>query len=113
MTGKEIAVLLIGAVLGGSGIVGLVFAYMRRFIDKRLEQREAENQKQKEQHLRRLTIEEEWRHAAGRLFFFIHKAIVTGQHNGDLEAAWERFQLAEDKKKALDREIIVENEINV
>ena len=47
----------------------------------------------------------------GRLFFFVHKAIVTGQHNGDLEAAWEEYQEAEKKKKALDREILAENEL--
>lgn len=50
-------------------------------------------------------------HATGRLFFFIHKAIVTGQHNGDLEAAWNDYQDVEKRKKAYEREIIAENEL--
>lgn len=111
MSTEAIVAAIVGAVVGGSGIVGLCFAYIRHFIDKRLAQREAEDEKQCSQKVRRLTIQDEWEHATGRLFFFVHKAIVTGQHNGDLEDAWEKFQQAEAKKKALDREIIVEHEM--
>ena len=110
---KEIIAAIVGAIVGGSGIVGLCFFYIRHFIDKRLAQREAEDKKQQEQHIRRLTIEDEWKHATGRLFYHIHKYIVTGHHNGDLESAWEKFQEAEEKKKQLDREIVVENEMDI
>ena len=84
---------LVGTVFGGSGLVGLLFVFLRRFIDKRLEDRELE-------------------HATGRLLFYLHKAIVTGQHNGDLAAAWQSYQDSEQRKKALDREILVENEMD-
>ena len=96
---------------GGAGLTGLLFIYMRRFIDKRLERREQEDTKRKSQRLRRLTIEDEWYHAVGRYLYFVNKFIETDQHNGDLRNAWERFQAAEDKKKTLDREIIAENEL--
>lgn len=102
---------VIGAVVGGSGVFGLVFIYFRRFIDKRLDKKDAEQSKKKDLRLRRLTIENEMEHALGRLLFYLHKAIVTGQHNGDLKEAWESYQVAEAKKKALDREIIVDNEM--
>lgn len=102
---------VLGAVFGGAGLVGLVFAFVRRFIDNRLNGREAENAKRKATRLRRLTIEEEMEHATGRLLFFFHKAIVTGVHNGDLEEAWQKYLAAEDAKKKLDREILAENQL--
>lgn len=91
--------------------MGLVFLYIRRYIDGKLNAREAASKKQKEQQIRRLKIDDEMEHATGRLFFFMHKAIVTNTHNGDLESAWTEFQAAERKKKELDREIIAEHEI--
>lgn len=103
---------LVGTVFGGSGLVGLLFVFLRRFIDKRLEDREREDEKHREQRVRRLTLEDELEHATGRLLFYLHKAIVTGQHNGDLAAAWQSYQDSEQRKKALDREILVENEMD-
>ena len=84
---------------------------MRRFIDNRLERKEEEGAKRKAQRLRRLTLEDEMEHATGRLFFFIHKAIVTGEHNGDLEDAWSSYQDVERRLKELDREILVEHDM--
>lgn len=104
---------MIGALVGGSGLVGLLFFYLRYFIDKRLKEREAEDAKRRVTRLRRRKVEDEWYHATGRLFFFVHKAIVTGQHNGDLEASWQAFQHAEELKKDLDREILAETEVDL
>lgn len=110
---ETIVVAIVSAAVGGAGIVGLVFAYIRRFIDKRLNARDQEDAKRRATRLRRLTLEDEWYHAAGRLFFFVNKAIETGQHNGDLRNAFEKFQEAEAKKKALDREILAESELDL
>lgn len=100
---------IIGTVVGGSGIVGIVFLYIRRYIDGKLNAREAESKKRQDLQTRRLKIDAEMEHATGRLLFYIHKAIVTGNHNGDLEAAWNKYQKVEEKKKDLDREIIIEH----
>ena len=70
-----------------------------------------EQHKRRELAVRRMKVDDELQHCEGRLFFWIHKAIVTGVHNGDLEAAFDNYQKAEQAKKELDREIIVENEI--
>ena len=37
---------------------------------------------------------------------------MTGQHNGDLDKAFNELQEAESHKKELDREIIAESEQN-
>lgn len=107
------ASVILSAVIGGSGIVGLGFAYIRRAVDKKLKEHEAEETRRRAVRLHRLMVEDEWNHAAGRLFFFVHKAIVTGHHNGDLEAAFSDFQDAEVKKKELDRRILVESELDM
>lgn len=112
MNVETIVITVVGAILGGSGIVGLAFAYIRRFIDRRLSEKELANAKRKDIRLKRLMVDDEWYHCAGRFLFYIHKFIQTGEHNGDFEEAWKRFLIAEEKKKALDREIMVENEWN-
>lgn len=113
---------IIGTIVGGSGITGMVFFFIRRYIENKLKLKEdkakaEELEKKDEQHkrrelaVRRMKVDDELQHCEGRLFFWIHKAIVTGAHNGDLEAAFDNYQKAEQAKKELDREIIVENEI--
>lgn len=101
---------LIGAVVGGSGITGIIFFFIRRYIEKKLETRDEISRRQREQKIMRLKIEDELQHCEGRLFFWIHKAIVTGTHNGDLENAFNEYQAAEERKKELDRDIIFENQ---
>lgn len=101
---------IISAIVGGSGIVGIVFFFIRRNIENKIKDREAETSKKKEQRIQRMKIDDELQHCQGRLFFWIHKAIVTGQHNGDLEAAFEAYQKAEQAKKDFDRNVLAENE---
>ena len=112
MNSNAVLTAVIGAVLGSGGLVGLFFAYIRHFIDKRLVQREKEDAQHREQRASRLRLEDELEHANGRLLFYLYKAVVTGQHNGDLEAAWATYQEAEKKMKALDREILVAHEMD-
>lgn len=111
MEANEIISLIAGALIGGAGLVGLIFAFIRRYIEKRLTKREDEDKKKREQRLNRIKTEDELIHCQGRLFFWMHRAITTGQHNGDLEKAFENYQAAEKKRKDLDREIIAEHEI--
>ncbi len=101
---------LLGTVCGGSGLVGLLFFFLRQYIDKRIQAAEKEEAKRKETRKKRLKIDDELQHAYGRMFFWLYRAITTGQHNGELEAAFQRLQEAEQKKKDLDREILADCE---
>lgn len=112
---------VIGAVVGGGGITGIVFYFMRRYIENKLNAKDEEKKKietkrlkdearKKEQRIKRMRVDDELQHCEGRLFFWLHKAIVTGSHNGDLEEAFKAYQSAESEKKELDREIVAENE---
>ena len=101
---------LVGAVVGGSGLVGLLFFFLRRYIEQKLGAVEAVNRNRLAIRRRRLQIDDELNHAYGRLFFWMHRAIVQGHHNGELEAAFRALEEAEAKKKDLDREIIAEME---
>lgn len=118
---KLILTAAISAIVGGSGLGCLMSIYLRHFLEKRLnakelaeqerrERREAEERRRREIRTRRLQIEDELHHAYGRLFFWLHRAVVTGQHNGELEAAMKTLQEVEGKKKDLDREILAESE---
>lgn len=90
-----------------SGVVNsIVLYYIRHYIDDKL----AEGRKEKserEKRRREMNIaEQERRHAAGRLLFWLHHSIVKGEHNGELESAMESYQAAEHKQKVLEQEIL-------
>lgn len=109
-TAKEIVVLIIGAVLGGSGFVGLAFFFLRRYIEKRLNGRDTDEQKRRENRRKRTEIDDKLQHAYGRLLFWLYRAVTTSQHNGELEAAFRSLEEAETEKKDFDRRIIAESE---
>lgn len=112
MSFGDVLTAIILALAGGSGFVGILFYFIRKYIEKALDEKEQENKKKREQKLRRIKVEDELAHCQGRLFFWIHKAIVTGEHNGDLDKAFKDYQKAEDDRKDLDREILAENELD-
>lgn len=102
--------MVIGALVGGSGLCGLLFFFLRRYIEKKLGGVEEEEQKRRAARIRRTQIEDELHHAYGRLFFWLYRAVITGNHNGELDDAFQDLQNIEQHKKKLDREIIAERE---
>lgn len=97
---------VITAVLGAGGVVGLFFYFFRRYIEKRLEAMEQRKEKRVKERQELLQLEDRLQHCYGRLFFWIHRAIVTGTHNGELQRAFEDLQSAEEEKKDFDRRIL-------
>ncbi len=110
MTLKDIAVIIIGAVIGGSGFVGLAFFLLRHYIENKLTFAEDEAAKRKATRITRMKIEDELHHAYGRLLFWIYRAIVTSSHNGELDTAFQALEAVEEKKRAFDRDIRAESE---
>ena len=109
-TAKIILSAVATAVIGGSGICGIVFLFIKHYIQHKLDDRDKEEQKQRELQKRRRTINDRIQHATGRTLFWIVKAIETGEHNGDLRSSFEQLQKAEDDAKDLDREILAEHD---
>ena len=97
------------ACLGSGGVVGIFFYFFRRYIERRLQKSEQAAEQRRLEKLKRLEIEDEIQHAQGRMFFWLYKAIVTGEHNGDLEEAFDSLQAAEEKQKQLDRKILAQH----
>lgn len=97
----------------GSGLVGGIIIWrFQRYLDKKLRAAEAKDAKRRDFLLRKTKLEDRMRHAQGRLFFWIVKAITTGTHNGDLDASMQEYNEIETEQKNLDRERLAEAEID-
>lgn len=77
--------------------------------DMEVEAREQERIKYK---IEQRKADEEITHATGRVLFWLHHAIVKGEHNGELEEAFENLQRAEAHKKEMDREVLAKYSID-
>ena len=101
MNGEEVLGAVLAALVGGSGITGLAVGYLKRYLDRRLEQGEQEAQQRQEHRQRR-----QLHHAYGRCIFWLNHAVTKPPPNGELAQAMEELTQAEEAKKKLDREIL-------
>ncbi len=100
------------SVLGSGGVAGIFFALIRHYIEKRLKEVEAREAARLRYKIEQRKADEEITHATGRVLFWLHHAIVKGEHNGELEDAFENLQKAEAHKKEMDREILAKYSID-
>ena len=110
MTWREALLIVVSAILGGSGIVGIAVYYIRRYVDKKLDAEEKKAAERRQFLLRKAKCEEEMQHALGRWIFWVNRWIETGNHNGELREAYDEYQKAEKDKKELERDIIAQYE---
>ena len=89
-------------------ISGLFLYYLRWWIDKKLRDEEEHRKKEHELRVKRNQLEMQRRHAAGRLFFWMHHAMVKPPPNGELEEAFEDYQRAEAEQKAYEQKILAD-----
>ncbi|HIQ61704.1 MAG TPA: hypothetical protein IAD31_08960 [Candidatus Enterenecus faecium] len=106
MNGEEFLAAVLVGLAGGSGVTGLAMGYLRRYIDRRLEQGEAEAQLRQEHRQRRQEVEDQLHHAYGRCIFWLNHAVTKPPANGELAQAMDKLTQAEEAKKKLDREIL-------
>lgn len=99
------------SVLGSGGVAGIFFALIRHYIERRLMEVEAREQERIKYKIEQRKADEEITHATGRVLFWLHHAIVKGEHNGELEEAFENLQRAEAHKKEMDREVLAKYSI--
>lgn len=92
-------------------ISGIVLVYLRKYIDQKWQEQEQRRKSDLELRKKRSVLEQERRRAAGRLFFWLHHAIVKPPANGDLENAMQSYLEAEEKQKELDRQILADYEL--
>lgn len=98
---------IIAGIAVSSGVIsGIVTWLLKRYIDRKLTAAEAEAAERQRVKQKRMMLDAELHHAQGRMFFWIHHAIVHGEHNGELQDSFEHLQEVEDKEKELDREIL-------
>lgn len=108
MSAEEIVTIIVSAILGGTGITGTIFVFLRRYIEKVIDRRETDEEKRRENRIKRNAYNDELQHAQGRLLFWMYQAIVKGTHNGELTQAFDNFQAVDKKIKEHDRKIVAE-----
>ena len=89
---------------------GLLLYYLRKYIDVKLAAEEKRRQEDHKIRRQRSELEQRRRRAAGRVLFWLHHAVTKPPPNGELEAAWETYQAAEEAQKALDQQILADYE---
>ena len=105
---KQVAIsALVSGLFSGVGIF-----YLQRYIDaKRRESEEQAVQRRKERR-KADVLEYKRRRAAGRMFFWLHDAVVKGvdHANGDLKKAMEEYNEVEEEQKAFEQELLAEHQ---
>lgn len=103
---REVGIIVGSALIGGSGICGIVVYFVKRFIEKKLEAEEKKSSERSEYLKKKAACEERMQHAESRWIFWVNRWIETGSHNGELREAYDEYQKAEREKKELEREIV-------
>lgn len=94
-------------------ISGLFLYYLRWYIDRKLKEEEQLREKEMRRKIEQAKLEMRRRRAIGRLFFWLHRAVVSPPPNGELEDAMEVFQAIEEEQKLLDQTILAQVESGV
>ncbi len=98
---------LVSAMVSGIGIY-----YLHAYLDgKRKESEQAAAQRRAERRKADVLESKRWR-AAGRMFFWLHDAVVKGKDhaNGDLERAYEDYNRIEEEQKLFEQELLAEHQ---
>lgn len=95
----EILLAFFGAVAGGGGVTSLCVWFFRRYLEKRLSAAEKRAEIRRKKARQGEEIDDRLHHAYGRMFFWVNRALVTGEVNGELKNAFDELQRAETERK--------------
>lgn len=93
-------------------ISGIVLYYIRGYIDGKRRESEEQSAQRRRERRKADMLEVRRRRAAGRMFFWMHDALVKGvEHaNGDLEEAFQHYNEVEEEQKAFEQELLAEHQ---
>lgn len=93
-------------------ITGIGVFYLQRFIVTKRQESEERAKIRRAERRKADMLEASRRRAAGRLFFWLHDAVVKGpEHaNGDLAKAMADYNKAEDAQKLFEQELLAEHQ---
>ncbi len=94
---------VIVAVVGSGGFLGIVFYFLRRWIERKIENVERKDKKFREQQARRYQLLEEHREAQGKLLFWIVRALqeMLPVHNINMKDIAEAYENNKETEAAL------------
>lgn len=102
MEGTEMLRTVLTAMIGGSGLIGLLFYLIRVYIDKRIERHMLQN----EFEIKRRQVNSELDECYRQCFFWIQFYITTGEAGDNLEQAFQKLYVVEERKKTLENELL-------
>ena len=83
-------------------LIGLLFYLIRVYIDKRIERHMLQN----EFEIKRRQVNSELDECYRQCFFWIQFYITTGEAGDNLEQAFQKLYVVEERKKALENELL-------
>lgn len=102
MESTEVLHTVIAAVIGGSGIVGLLFYLIRAYIDRQIKR----HMLQDEFEIKHRQVNSELDECYRQCFFWIQFYITTGEAGDNLEQAFQKLYTVEERKKTLENEML-------
>lgn len=103
-----VATTAITSIIGSGGFIGILFWGVKRRWEKKLMEKERKAELAQQHKIKRRKLESDMRHAHSDLMFWLHKAVVSGEHNGELKKAFDDFQKVEDAFKDFENQLIAE-----
>lgn len=96
---------LVSALISGVGIY-----YLHTYLDTKRKESEEQAAQRRRERRKADVLESKRRRAAGRMFFWLHDAVVKGvEHaNGDLAKAMADYNEIEEEQKAFEQELLAE-----
>ena len=98
----EIMRTVVVAILGGSGFVGILFYFIRMYIDKQFRLRSLQDDYEIRMKQLRSELDECYR----QCFFWLQFYITTGEAGENLEQAFQKLYAVAERKKELEHEIL-------